>query len=241
MMKSKRLAFSLNTASSLVTRKSSAPSASASSRLPGEWLSTVTCAPMAWPNLTAIWPSPPKPTTPKFVACLEPEMLQRRIGGDAGAEQRRRALERNALRDREDVILVDGDAGRIAAIGRRLLVLLVAVIGERHADLAILLLARAAGLAAAAGIDEAADADDMAGLPFLHMIADLDDAADDLVAGDHGKDRVVPLVLHLVNVRVADAAIENVDQHVVRTGLAPLDRPGHELRRRPSSPHRPES
>ena len=122
-------------------------------------------------------------------------MLQRRIGGDAGAKQRRRALERNALRDRQEVILVDGDTGRIAAIGRRLLVLLVAVIGERNAGLAILLLARAARLAAAAGIDEAADADDVAGLPFLHVIADLDDLADDLVAGDHGEDRVVPLVL----------------------------------------------
>src|SRR5262249_28914339 len=150
-------------------------------------------------------------------------------GGDAGAEQRCRALERNAFRYREDVVLVDGDARRIAAIGRRRLVLLVAVIGEREARFTKLLLARATGLAAAAGIDEAADADDMAGLPFLHMIADLDDPADDLVTGDHGKDRVVPFVLHLVDVRMANAAIENVDEHVVRTGLAALQRPGNEL------------
>src|SRR6185295_4164836 len=165
----------------------------------------------------------------QFVTRLEPEMPQRRIGGDARAQQRCRALERNAFRDRENVILIDGDAGRIAAIGRRLLVLLVAVIGQREARLAKLLLARAAGLAAAAGIDEAADADDMAGLPLLHMIADLGYPADDLVTGDHGKDRVVPLVLHLMKVRVANAAIENVDQHVVRTRLATLERPGNEI------------
>ena len=45
-MKSKRPAFSLKTLSSFVATKSSAPSLSASSRLFGEWLSTVTSAPM---------------------------------------------------------------------------------------------------------------------------------------------------------------------------------------------------
>jgi hypothetical protein len=141
------------------------------------------------------------------------------------AWQRCRALERNPFRNRQDVVLIDRDPGRVAAISRRLLVLLVAVIGERHADFAKLLLAGAAGFAAAAGIDEAADADDVARLPFLYVIADLDRTANDLVARDHGEDRVAPLVLHLVKIRVADAAIEYVDQNVVRFGLAPLDRP----------------
>jgi hypothetical protein len=156
-------------------------------------------------------------------------MLERGIGGDAGTKQGRRALERNVLWDREHVILVDRDAGRVAAKGRRLAVTLVAVVGERHADLAILLLAFAAGRAAAAGIDEAADADDVAGLPFLHMVADLDHLADNLVARDHGEDRVVPLVLHLMNVGVTDAAIKNVNQNVVRARFAPLDGPRRQL------------
>ncbi len=125
----------------------------------------------------------------------------------------------------QHVILVDGDAGGIAAIGRRLAVALIAVIGERHARLAILLLAGTAGLAAPAGIDEAADADDMTGLPFLDMVADLDHPADDLVARHHGKDRAAPFVAGLVDVGMADAAIENVDQDIVRAGLTALDRP----------------
>jgi len=103
--------------------------------------------------------------------------------------------------------------------------LLIPVIGERHADLAlaILLLACAAGFAAPAGIDEAADPDDVARLPFLHLVTDPDDTANDLVTRHHGKDRIAPFVADLVNVRMADTAIENVDEHVVRTWLAALE------------------
>ena len=60
----------------------------------------------------------------------------------------------------------------------------------------------------------------------VHVAAPGREDRHDLVAGHHGKDRVVPLVLHLMDVRVTDAAIENVDQNVVWAGLAPFDRPG---------------
>ena len=156
----------------------------------------------------------------------------RRIGGDAGAKQRRRALERNALRDPQHVILVDGDASGIAAIGRGLTVALVAVIGERHAGLAILLFARKAGLAFAAGIDEAADADDVALVPLADMVADRGDTAHDLVPGHHGEDRAAPFVAGLVNVGMANAAIEDVDQDLVGARLAPLDAVRGKRRRR---------
>ena len=46
------------------------------------------------------------------------------------------------------------------------------------------------------------------------------DDADDLVAGDHGVDRVAPLVAGLVDVGVADAAELNVYEDVVGPGLA---------------------
>jgi hypothetical protein len=87
-----------------------------------------------------------------------------------------------------------------------------------------LLFARFAGLASAVGIDEAADADGVAHFPLLHLGADLEDLADDLVTRDHRKDRVAPFVARL-DVRVADAAIEDVDEDVVRSWLAPFDRP----------------
>jgi hypothetical protein len=116
-------------------------------------------------------------------------MLERRVGGDAGAKERRGTLERNAFGNSKHVVLIDGDASRIAAIGRRrLAVALIAVIGQRHAAFAKLLLASEAGRAGTVGIDEAADTDDVTLLPFAHMGADIDDLPDDLVARDHGKD-----------------------------------------------------
>ncbi len=51
---------------SLLTMKRSAPrSSQASFSFPGDVLKTVTVIPKAFPNLTAMWPKPPKPTTPK--------------------------------------------------------------------------------------------------------------------------------------------------------------------------------
>ncbi|BAF25025.1 Os09g0400100 [Oryza sativa Japonica Group] len=50
---------------SRLTRNSSAPRcSSASRRFPGDVLMTVTRIPNALANLTATWPSPPRPTTP---------------------------------------------------------------------------------------------------------------------------------------------------------------------------------
>ena len=51
-------------------------------------------------------------------------------------------------------------------------------------------------------------------LNFVTCAADLDDAADDLVAGNHREDRAAPLVARLVDVGVADAAEENLDRDV---------------------------
>ncbi len=51
---------------SLLTMNRSAPrSSQASFSLLGDVLKTVTVIPKAFPNLTAMWPKPPKPTTPK--------------------------------------------------------------------------------------------------------------------------------------------------------------------------------
>lgn len=51
----------------VLTRKSSAPKRfRASISFEGEVLMTVTWSPKAFPNLTATWPKPPRPTTPSF-------------------------------------------------------------------------------------------------------------------------------------------------------------------------------
>src|SRR5262245_33221804 len=86
----------------------------------------------------------------QFIAGFYAETLERRIVGDAGTEQRRRPLGRDAFWDPEHVVLIHGDAGRITTIGRRLAVTLIAVKGGCQPLIAILFLASAARLALAA-------------------------------------------------------------------------------------------
>ncbi len=52
---------------------SSAPRRSASSFLPGDVVKTTMCAPSACANLTPMWPSPPRPTTPTFLPLVTPQ------------------------------------------------------------------------------------------------------------------------------------------------------------------------
>ena len=64
----------------------------------------------------------------------------------------------------------------------------------------------------------AADADDVADLDVLPPAADRADAADDLVPGHAGDIRCPAIPTAWVQVRVADAAVGDVDLHVARTG-----------------------
>jgi hypothetical protein len=89
--------------------------------------------------------------------------------------------------------------------------------------LAVLLLALFAVAAHAARVHEAADAREVALLELRHLGAHARDAADDLVAGHHRVDGAAPLVAHLVDVRVADAAVLNLDEHVARAHVAPVE------------------
>ncbi len=89
--------------------------------------------------------------------------------------------------------------------------------------LAELLVAGFARLAGAAGIDETADPDGVASLPLSDFASDLHHLAHDFVARHHGKNFAAPLGPHLVNVRVANPAIKDVNQDIVRAGFAPLN------------------
>ena len=83
-----------------------------------------------------------------------------------------------------------------------------------------------------ARIDETADADRVAGPEPGDVGAGLGDPADDFVARHHREHRPAPFVAGLVDVRVANAAIEDVDQHLVRAGLAAVDRKRGQGRKR---------
>ena len=67
-------------------------------------------------------------------------------------------------------------------------------------------------------------------LNFVDGVADGGDAADDLVAGNHGIDGVAPLVAGHVQVRVADAAVENLDGDFGRAGFAAAEGVGSKRR-----------
>ena len=78
-----------------------------------------------------------------------------------------------------------------------------------------------AGRAFTAAIDHAANADEVAGLEFPHDATDCAHAADDFVTRNDGIDGAAPVVARGVQVAVADAGIEDVDNDVVgarRTG-----------------------
>ena len=59
-------ASAFSASGSRVSTTASAPSRRASSSLPGEVVNCVTCAPNECANFKAMWPSPPRPTTPTF-------------------------------------------------------------------------------------------------------------------------------------------------------------------------------
>ena len=121
--------------------------------------------------------------------------------------------------------LVDHDAVRVAAVGDAAEMLVGEVVSEGQVG-AELLEARLALRAGAVGVHQAADRGEVAGLELGDGGADLGDAADDLVAGDAGIDSghdFAPLIAHLVQIGVADAAVENFDLDVVFGGIAPRD------------------
>ena len=60
----------------------------------------------------------------------------------------------------------------------------------------------------------------VADLELLHRAARGDDAADDLVTGDHGIYGIAPFVAGHVKVRVADAAEEDFNGNFSGAGLA---------------------
>src|SRR5690606_38846540 len=78
-------------------------------------------------------------------------------------------------------------------------------------------------LAGAAAVDDAAHAHQVARLEAGDLRADLRHPADDLVPGHAGKQGAGPLGAHLVQVRVADAAVGDLDADVPRPGRATGD------------------
>lgn len=149
-------------------------------------------------------------------------MPERGVQGDARAQQGRGLVEGDAVGDAYGEGLVDDDLLRVAAVGG-LAVLADGVVRADVALEAVLLQPRLAVLALTAGVDHAAD---------THLVADgelgdagtdgLDDTGD-LVPRNHREDGFAPALTGLVDVRVTDTGVLDVDQNVELTDFAALD------------------
>ena len=158
-------------------------------------------------------------------------VAQRRVGGDAGAEQRCGDVELDALGDPHHEVLGHHHVGGVAALGDGAVAVHGAV-GARVALEAVLLLALLAVDALAAGVDHAADADAVADGVLGDGRADLGDDAGDFVARRQRVLLRAPVAADGVDVRVADAGELDVDQDVVRANVPALDGGGNEGFRR---------
>ena len=148
---------------------------------------------------------------------------QRRISGDAGANQRGRRRQIQPVGDAQHKLLAHDETLGVAAVGRFARDPIAIIVGLGVAFAAELLQALAALIAVLAGIDHAPDRDRVADLVAGDVDADLGHAADDLVAGNYRVDAPTPIIAGLVEVGVADAAVENLHRRH-RSGVGPVAR-----------------
>ena len=90
-----------------------------------------------------------------------------------------------------------------------------AVIGARKTTFAILLLAICTGWAMTATINHAPNTSEIAYLKSRNLIANSSDATDNLMTGYRRINRVFPFVARGMQVRMTDAAIQNVYLNIV--------------------------
>ncbi len=150
-------------------------------------------------------------------------VAQRRVGRDARAQQRRGAGQIQPLGHLEHEMLGNDDLLAVAAVGARAVDRVGAVVGVGGAVFAVLFPALSAGVAVAARLDHAAHADRVAGLEARDLGADLQHAAHDFVAGHHRIPRAAPVVADVVHVGVADPAVQDLDDDVVRPRAAAVE------------------
>ena len=156
-------------------------------------------------------------------------MTERAVGGDSCAEERGDGGEFGLElgRDAVNVALVDDDVVGVAAVGD-LSGVVLGVVGADEALLAIGLFMGDAVAADAAGVDHDAYSGEVAFLEALDVGADGGDAANDLMTWDHGVHGAAPLVADLMDVGVADAAVEDLDDDVGWAGIAAFEAEGGE-------------
>src|SRR6187551_2524215 len=140
---------------------------------------------------------------------------QRRIGGDARAQQRRNAAHIHSVRDLEYEMVADDDMVGVAALADRSVVIVGAVVGLDAAFAAKNFPAFEALVAFHAAVDHAADSDGVADAVTCNFLADGSNRPDYLMSGDDRVTRTAPVVSAGVQVAVADAGIGDGNGDIV--------------------------
>src|SRR5205807_1965530 len=158
-----------------------------------------------------------------LISWLAAEMAQRRVSCDPSAHQWSGFCWIKTLRDPQHITLVNNNLPGIASLGPGLRGLVEAVESERHTFLTEHLMTCPALRADAARIDNAAH-------PNRVTLAETSCArtmrcypANNLVARHEREVGSAPVIAHLVQVAMANAAVENLDLNIVWPRLAPLD------------------
>jgi hypothetical protein len=96
--------------------------------------------------------------------------------------------------------------------------------------IAVLLEPASAIRADSTGIDHASDSRQIAFLELFDVFADFGDAAYNFVPWNHRIDGVVPLIPNLMEIGVANAAVEDIDGYVGHRRVSPFQRVGRKRR-----------
>ena len=150
-------------------------------------------------------------------------LAQRRVGRDAGTQQRRDAARVHSVRNLQAEVVANDDMVGVAALADRVVVIVGAVVRLDAALAAEHLPAGEALVALHAAVDHATDRDRVADAVAGDFVADRGDRADDLVTRDARVDRALPVVAAGMEVAVANAGVGDLDRDIVWPERAALE------------------
>ena len=151
-----------------------------------------------------------------------------RVGRDACAEEWCGGGGVDFIGNFQDEALVDDDLVRVTAEVQTASISGLAVVCASELIFTVVLQTLVAVGAGAAGINETADSDPVTRGEFCHGSTDLLDHADDLVAGNHRVKGTAPFIASLMDVRVTDAAVGNLQMDIMGARFTVLEREGGE-------------
>ena len=150
-------------------------------------------------------------------------MSQWRVGGDACTEQRSGGSQIQSSRHAQDKRFIHDNIGGVPAVSLTTEMFVGAVVRERCAGKAELFSSILAIFTGMARINHAAHCADVTCFKFGHAIAHAFHAANDFVPRHTGINGIMPFIAGLMQIRVANTAIENFDFNVGWAGFATGD------------------